>query len=152
MQQVVEWTRLLQAQRAIIVEKLVRAKANTKIARELTVDRSLDRTLARILRDLSKAEELLNKSADNLNKCRGLFLELSDGEVLMPKTESVHGNHATSTGDRGTVSQGTDGSTHHAGDLHASGTPASTTSTTVRGSTDNSSDTGIATGNAGQGQ
>lgn len=101
MQQVVEWTAKLQAQRNAIVEKIVRVKANGKIARELTVDRSLDRILARVTRDLFKAEELLNKSADNLNKCRGLFMELSNGEVLLEKSEPSHGNDAQSERDRG---------------------------------------------------
>lgn len=101
MQQIVEWTQLLQAQRNAIVEKVVRIKANSKIARELIVDRSLDRILARVLRDLHKAEEMLNKSADNLNKCRGLFMELSNGEVLIERTEPVNGNTTESETDRG---------------------------------------------------
>lgn len=107
-QQIVEWTQLLQTQRNAIVEKLVRVKANNKAARAITVDRQLSRTFARLQRDLSKVEELLNKSADNLNKCRGLLLEATDGELLLERTEPVHGNHAKSETDRGVVSQGTD--------------------------------------------
>lgn len=108
MQQIVEWTQLLQAQRNAIVEKVVRIKANSKIARELTIDRSLDRILARVQRDLFKAEELLNKTADNLNKCRGLFMELSNGEVLIERTEPTNGNIATGETDRGDVPTSTD--------------------------------------------
>lgn len=108
MQQIVEWTQLLQAQRNAIVEKVVRIKANSKIARELTIDRSLDRILARVQRDLFKAEELLNKTADNLNKCRGLFMELSNGEVLIERTEPTNGNIATGETNRGDVPTSTD--------------------------------------------
>src|SRR4051812_19343878 len=102
MQQIVQWTQLLQTQRAAIVEKVVRATANSKVARALQVNRQIDRSVAKMLRDLTSTENLLNKVADNLNKCRGLFLELSDGEVLIERTERVHGNRvAESASDRG---------------------------------------------------
>lgn len=149
MQQIVEWTQLLQAQRAAIVEKVVRIKANNKIARELTVNRSLDRTLARVLRDLQKSQDLLNKCADNLNKCRGLVLELSDGEVLIERTEGVeYGiSNAESTGDRGTVSQSTDGPSDHPGAVHVGGTPESAASANPRDGADVRQDAGPTTGN-----
>ena len=41
-----------------------------------------------MLRDLESSDEKLNKIADKLNKCRGLLLELSDGEVFLEKTET----------------------------------------------------------------
>lgn len=131
MEQIVEWTKLLQTQRAEIVEKVVRAKANNKVARELTVNRSLDRTLARILRNLSKSEELLNKAADDLNKCRGLFLELSDGDVLLQRTELVHGN-GQGAGDRGDVPTSTDRPASNTSPVHVGGEAASPASADLR--------------------
>jgi hypothetical protein len=97
MQEVIQWTRTLQAQRALIVEKVMRVKAHSKIARAIQVDTALERLLARIDRDLHSTEEKLNKIADSLNKARGLFLERSDFEVVLTETELVHGNVTKST-------------------------------------------------------
>ena len=128
MQQAVEWTKKLQSQRAEIVERIVRVKSNSKIARSIQVHTSLERTLARIDRHLLSTENALNKITDDLNKCRGLFLELSDFELVLEPLETVHGNNAESSRDRGTVSQGTNGPTHHTGALHASRAPESAAS------------------------
>ena len=127
MRQVIEWTRLLQASRAQIVEKIVRLKSNSKIARESQVNNALERTLSRIHRNLTSTENALNKIADDINKCRGLFLELSDFEVILEPQEHVHGNDETSTRDRGTVSQGTTGPTGNGSAVHDGRTPASAT-------------------------
>ena len=109
MQQIVQWTQLLQTQRAAIVEKLVRVKANNKIARATTVSAQLSRSIASLTRDLTSVETKLNKVADKLNKCRGLFLELTDGDMLLEKTEQVHGNPPESETDRGTTEASTTG-------------------------------------------
>lgn len=98
---IVRWTQELQARRAIIVERIVRATANSKIARALQVERSLERTIASMLRDLDNTNIKLNKIADKLNKCRGLLLELSDGEVFLEKTERANGLITESETDRG---------------------------------------------------
>lgn len=142
MQQIVEWTQLLQTHRSVIVEKVVRAKANSKIARELTVNRSLERTLAKILRNLSKAEDLLNKVADDTNKARALFLEASDYEVKLERIEGVHGNHAESETDRGTVSTSADRSEDHSSAVHAGGAPESAARTNLPASDQLQSDAG----------
>jgi seryl-tRNA synthetase len=101
LKQIVEWTNLLQSRRAAIVERIVRATANSKIARALQVERALDRTIASMLRDLESTNVKLNKIADKLNKCRGLLLELSDGEVFVEKTERANGLASESETDRG---------------------------------------------------
>lgn len=101
LKQIVEWTNLLQARRAVIVERIVRATANTKIARSLQVERSLERTIASMIRGLNQSNDKLNKIADQLNKCRGLLLELSDGEVFLEKTERTNGLAPESERDRG---------------------------------------------------
>src|SRR5215475_12694025 len=119
MQQLVEWTKLLQTQRAAIIERVVRAKSNSKIARSIQVHTSLERTLARIDRHLLSTENALNKITDDLNKCRGLFLELSDFEVVLEPLETVHGNNAESERDRGVVQESTNGPTHHPSTLYA---------------------------------
>src|SRR5262245_34996242 len=126
MQEVIEWTKLLQAQRAQIVEKLVRVKTNSKIARAIQVEAALERLLKRIDRDLISTEERLNRIVDSINQCRGLFLELSDFEVVLEHTEKVHGNNATSTRDRGAVSQGADRYADNASALHDGGATEST--------------------------
>lgn len=109
MQQIVEWTQLLQTQRAAIVEKLVRAKSNSKIARATTVSAQLSRSIASLVRDLTSIETKLNKTADKLNKCRGLFLELTDGDMLLEKTEHIHGEFTESSTDRGDATTSTTG-------------------------------------------
>jgi hypothetical protein len=101
LKQIVEWTNLLQTRRAVIVERIVRATANTKIARSLQVERSLERTIASMIRGLNQSNDKLNKIADQLNKCRGLLLELSDGEVFVEKTERTNGLVTESETDRG---------------------------------------------------
>lgn len=126
MQQVVEWTQLLQARRSQIVERVVRATANNKIARALQVERSLERSLASMQRDLTSIDDKLNKLADKLNKCRGLFLELSDGEVLLEKTEVTSGYIAASAGDRGDVPKGADGPADNVSVVHDGRTPEDT--------------------------
>ena len=91
LQQIVAWTQQLQQRRAVIVERIARATSNTKIARALNVERSLERSITSMLRDLQSSNDKLNKIADRLNKCRGLLLELSDGEVFLEKTERING-------------------------------------------------------------
>jgi len=112
MQQLLQWTEQLQSQRAQIVEKVSRIKANTRIARETQVNNALERTLTRVSRNLSQVEERLNKVADDLNKARGMFLELSDFTLVLDETSHVHGalnaDNEESERDRGTVPQSTD--------------------------------------------
>lgn len=127
MRQIVEWTQLLQAQRAIIVERLVRAKSNSKIARATTVSAQLSRSIASLTRDLTSIETKLNKVADKLNKCRGLFLELSDGDILLEKTEHVHGDPPESETDRGDAETGATGPETDRDSVLDSGETTSTT-------------------------
>ena len=75
----------------MIVEKVARVKANSRVAREMQVSHALERTLTSISRNLSHAEDRLNKVADQLNKCRGLFLEASGFELILDETAHVNG-------------------------------------------------------------
>lgn len=95
LQQIVAWTVQLQTRRNQIVERIVRATSNNKIARSLQVERSLERSLNKMIRDLTSTNDKLNKIADQLNKCRGLLLELSDGEVFLEKSERANGPDET---------------------------------------------------------
>lgn len=73
----------LQARRAAGVEKIATAKANKNISRALTVEKQFARIVKRIESKLQGAEEDINDAADELNKARALFFEMSDGEVLI---------------------------------------------------------------------
>lgn len=89
----------LQARRAVIVEKVRRVKASNALSREATVNKQLIKAFTRIEKNLKKAESMLDIAADDLNKNRGLFLELSDGEVILEKTELTGGSITARTAD-----------------------------------------------------
>jgi hypothetical protein len=91
----------LQARRAAVVEKVRKAKENSKVAEERKINKQLERILKKIEKKLQDAESYIDIAADELNKARGLFLEISDGQVLLSRTELTHGSITKNTPDRG---------------------------------------------------
>jgi septal ring factor EnvC (AmiA/AmiB activator) len=77
----------IRVRRASIVEKAAKAKSNSKIAREATVNKQLQRFFKKLEKDIAALDRDMTAIEDNMNKARALILELSDGEVLLPKTE-----------------------------------------------------------------
>lgn len=88
--QIADWITRLQKRRATIVEKIVKAKANKNVARTLTVDKQFKRLVQKMERLSESIQADLDTLADDLNKSRALFLEASDGEVIIEK-EQVNG-------------------------------------------------------------
>ncbi len=91
----------LQARRAAIVEKVKRIKANNKVAEDLRKNKQLDRIFKKIEKNLKEAEARLDIAADELNKSRGILLDVSDGAVLLERTEKTNGSITASPPDRG---------------------------------------------------
>lgn len=89
----------LQARRAIVAEKARKARENSKIAEERKVNKQLERIMKKIEKKLQDAEAYIDIAADELNKARGLFLEVTDGEVLLTKTELTLGRITANTKD-----------------------------------------------------
>lgn len=89
----------IRARRAAVVEKARKARENSKIAEERKVSKQLDRILKKIEKKLQDAEAGIDIAADELNKARALFYEVTDGEVILPKTELTHGDITKSTKD-----------------------------------------------------
>jgi len=73
--------------RGLIVEKATKAKANSKLAREVLVNKQLKKFFDRLERDITALDEDMTKIEDNMNKARALILEASDGELMIEKTE-----------------------------------------------------------------
>lgn len=78
-----EFITKLQKRRATITEKIAKAKSNTNIARALTVEKQFARIVARIENKLKGADEDITEAADELNKARALFFEMSGGELIL---------------------------------------------------------------------
>lgn len=85
MQQIKNHTELLQQRRARIVNKIANAKKHTKLERELQINKQFKRLVTKMEKDLAGIEIDLDTVADQLNKARALFLEMSNGEVLLEK-------------------------------------------------------------------
>lgn len=92
MQDVRRLVETLQARRVAVVEKVRKAKENSRVAQERKTHKQLERILKKIEKKLQDAESYIDIAADELNKARGLFLEVSDGEVLLSKTELTMGD------------------------------------------------------------
>lgn len=98
---VADLVRDLQARRAAVVEKVRKAKENNKVAEDRKKNKQLDRILKKIEKNLKEAEDRIDIAADELNKARGVFLDISDGEVLLSRTELTSGSITKSAPDRG---------------------------------------------------
>lgn len=85
MQEIAKFIEHLRIRRASIEEKIKKAKANSKLARSLQTDKQFRRLVDKMERQLAAIEADINDIADDLNKARALFLEMSDGEVLLEK-------------------------------------------------------------------
>ena len=85
--QIKEQLEAIRFRRGLIVEKIAKAKANTKIAREAQANKQLKRIFDKLSRKLDSLDEDMTSIEDELNKARALILELSDGEIMVPKTE-----------------------------------------------------------------
>ena len=82
----------IRVRRGLIVEKITKAKANSKIEREAKANRQLQRVFSKLEKKLAALDEDMTTIEDEMNKARSLILELSDGEVLLPKTEIPNGD------------------------------------------------------------
>lgn len=87
----------LQTRRAIVTEKARKARENSKVAEDRKTNKQLERILKKIEKKLQDAESYIDIAADELNKARGLFLEISDGEVLLSRTELTSGSITKNT-------------------------------------------------------
>lgn len=84
----------IRARRGAIIEKVTKAKANSKIAREAVANRQLKRFFDKLEKQIAALDEDMTSIEDNMNKARALILELSDGEVVVPKTEITNAEDA----------------------------------------------------------
>lgn len=75
----------IRARRNAVVERQVKAKANSKVERAATIDGQLKRLFAKLERQIASLDEDMEAIEDNMNKARGLILEASDGEVALTK-------------------------------------------------------------------
>lgn len=107
LQHIVELVTQLQARRALITEKVRKAKENSKIAEERKTNKQLERIMKKIEKKLQDAESYLDIVADELNKARGLFLEITDGAVLLSRTEVTDGSITKNAPDRRDVKTST---------------------------------------------
>lgn len=82
----------IRVRRGLILEKVTKAKANSKIEREATANKQLKRVFSRLEKKIASLDEDMATIEDDMNKARSLILELSDGEVLIPKTEIPNGD------------------------------------------------------------
>jgi hypothetical protein len=78
----------IRARRNAVVERQVKAKANSKVERAATIDGQLKRLFAKLERQIASLDEDMEAIEDNMNKARGLILEASDGEVALTKVGS----------------------------------------------------------------
>lgn len=86
-EQIKHWIEQLQKRRAAVAEKVATAKSNSKVARSLTVDKQFKRLHSKLESALAGIESDLDDAIDNLNKMRALYLEASDGQIVITKTE-----------------------------------------------------------------
>jgi hypothetical protein len=86
-EQIKDWIGRIQKRRAAVVEKIATAKSNGKIARSLTVDKQFKKLHDKLEKALAGVEDDLSDAIDNLNKMRALYLEASDGQVIITKSE-----------------------------------------------------------------
>lgn len=86
-EQIKDWIERIQKRRAAVVEKIATAKTNGKVARSLTVDKQFKKLHDKLEKALAGVEDDLSDAVDNLNKMRALYLEASDGQVVITKSE-----------------------------------------------------------------
>lgn len=86
-EQIKNWIERIQKRRAAAAEKVVAAKSNSKIARSLTVDKQFKKLHTKLEKALEGIESDLDDAVDTLNKMRALYLEASDGQVVITKQE-----------------------------------------------------------------
>lgn len=79
----------VRARRAVVLERIAKAKSNSKIEREATANKQLKRLFFKLERDIAALDADMASIEDTVNKGRALILELSDGEVALPKIEST---------------------------------------------------------------
>lgn len=87
LQQIKEDLEGIRFRRGLIIEKVTKAKSNSKIARAAERNKQLKRFFDRMERQLASLDEDMTAIEDNMNKARALILEESDGEVMVAKTE-----------------------------------------------------------------
>lgn len=75
----------IRVRRAVVVEKIARAKTNSKIAREAKVNKQLQRIFERLQVRCNSIDEDIGIVEEELNKYRALLWEISDGEVDVKK-------------------------------------------------------------------
>ena len=92
-----DWLAGIRLRRAAIVEKVKKAKENSKLAQELKTHKQLQRINKKLERLQYNIESDIDMYADELNKARALFYELSDGEVMLPKETIQHGDEVSKT-------------------------------------------------------
>jgi len=85
--QISDWIERIRKRRAAEAEKVTTAKSNGKIARSLTVDKQFKKLQTKLEKALEGIESDLDDAVDNLNKMRALYLEASDGQVVITKIE-----------------------------------------------------------------
>jgi len=85
--QISDWIERIQKRRAVVADKVATAKSNGKIARSLTVDKQFSKLHTKLEKALTGVEDDLSDAIDNLNKMRALYLEASDGQIIITKTE-----------------------------------------------------------------
>lgn len=91
MNELKEWTTDIQRRRNLVLEKIAKAKASSKLSRAATVNKQLNKALTQITKILTELEIKTADVEDRMNKARALFFELSDGEVILEKTEIKDG-------------------------------------------------------------
>lgn len=92
MDEIRKFVEQLRIRRASQAEKIKKAKANTKIAEAMAADKSFKRLIDKMEKSLKNIESDLDQTADDLNKARALFLQMSDGEVFLEKEIKSDGN------------------------------------------------------------
>lgn len=86
-EQIKNWIERIQKRRAAVAEKVATAKSNGKVARSLTVDKQFKKWHTKLEKALEGIESDLDDAIDDLNKMRALYLEASDGQVVITKSE-----------------------------------------------------------------
>ena len=76
----------IRTRRASVVEKLTKAKANSKVERAVQLDKSIKRLFTKLERMALALNEDIEALEDEMNKARGMILEASDGQVALPKS------------------------------------------------------------------
>jgi len=92
MQQIASTIDTLRTRRASIQAKVEKAKSNSKIADALQTEKKIAKLITKLEKKLANISIDIDDAADDLNKMRALFLQLSDGELLLEKEPTNNGN------------------------------------------------------------